>query len=270
MIKKIVLISLFASASAFAADVQISTVKELPPESSMPAGPEGEAIKLGRDIVNDTQTHAKQYIGNGLNCTSCHQLGGTKPGALPFPGLSGQFPQYNARAGKVITLQDRVNGCFSRSMNGKPLPFDSKEMTAIIAYMTWLSIGIPSGQQWHGRGAPKVDLTGLTPNLENGKKVYAAQCALCHGAEGAGLYVGDKPTFPALWGEKSFNVGAGMARLLTATPFVKANMPLSAPGSLSAQEALDVSAYFTTQPRPDFAPKVGDWPHGGRPKDARY
>ena len=174
MIKKTFLISLLASASAFAVDVQISTVKVLPPESSIPAGPEGEAIKLGRDIVNDTQTHAKQYIGNGLNCTSCHQIGGTKPGALPFPGLSGQFPQYNARAGKVITLQDRVNGCFSRSMNGKTLPFDSKEMTSIIAYMTWLSTGIPSGQQWHGRGAPKVDLTGLTPDLENGKKVYAA------------------------------------------------------------------------------------------------
>lgn len=270
MIKKTLLMALVACTSAFAADVQISTVKTLPSESSIPAGPLGEAIKLGRDIINDTQTHAKPYVGNGLNCTSCHQAGGTKPGALPFPGLSGQFPLYNARAGTVITLQDRVNGCFARSMNGKPLPLGSTEMTAVIAYMTWLSKDIPSGQQWHGRGAPKVDLVGLTPNVANGKKVYGAQCASCHGAEGAGLYTDGKPTFPALWGEKSFNVGAGMARLLTATPFVKANMPLTNPGSLSAQDALDVSAYFTTQPRPDLAAKAGDWPHGGRPKDARY
>lgn len=270
MIKKTLFIFLLAAATAFSADVQISTVKELPSESSIPAGPEGEAIKQGRDIINDTQTHAKQYVGNGLNCTSCHQTGGTKPGALPFPGLSGQFPQYNARAGKVITLQDRVNGCFSRSMNGKPLSLDSKEMTAVIAYMTWLSKGIPSGQQWYGRGAPKVDLTGLIPNVENGKKVFMAQCASCHGVEGDGLYTDGKPTFPALWGPKSFNIGAGMARLLTATPFVKANMPLNNPGSLSAQDALDVSAYFTTQPRPDLASKGGDWPNGGRPKDARY
>lgn len=270
MIKNTLLIALLASASAFAADAQVSAVKELPTETSIPAGPLGDAIKQGRDIINDTQTHARPYVGNGLNCTSCHQMGGTTPGALPFPGLSGQFPVYNARAGKVITLQDRVNGCFARSMNGKPLPPDSKEMTAVIAYMTWLSKDIPSGQQWHGRGAPKVDLTGLTPNLANGKKVFVAQCASCHGADGAGVYVNGKPTFPALWGERSFNIGAGMARLLTATPFVKANMPLNAPGSLSAQDALDVSAYFTTQPRPDLATKAGDWPNGGRPKDARY
>jgi thiosulfate dehydrogenase len=270
MTPKILLVLLLASASAFAAGVQISTVKALPADSSIPAGPEGVAIKLGRDIINDTLTQAKGYVGNGLNCASCHKAGGTTPGALPFPGLSGQFPQYNARAGKVITLQDRVNGCFTRSMNGKPLPLESQEMTAIMAYTTWLSKDIPSGQQWHGRGSPKVDLTGLSPNLENGKKVFAAQCAACHGATGAGLYANGKPTFPALWGDKSFNIGAGMARLFTATPFVKANMPLTSPGSLSVQDALDVSAYFTTQPRPDLASKSKDWPNGGRPKDARY
>lgn len=270
MIKVVLLGAILASANVFAAEVTISAVKQLPPESSIPAGPDGEAIKHGREIILDTQTHAKQYVGNGLNCTSCHQSGGIKPGALPFPGLSGQFPQYNARAGKVITLQDRVNGCFSRSMNGRPLPLDSKEMTSIIAYMTWLSKGIPSGEQWHGRGAPKLVLTGLTPNLENGKQVFVAQCAMCHGADGKGLYVDGKTTYPALWGEKSFNIGAGMARLLSAAPFVKANMPLTSPGSLSAQDALDVSAFFTTRPRPDLASKVDDWPNGGRPVDARY
>ena len=112
---------------------------------------------------------------------------------------------------------------------------------------------------------------GLTPNSENGKLIYAQQCAPCHGPEGQGLYDGEaKVVFPPLWGAQSFNIGAGMARLLTATPYVKSNMPKTAPGSLSAQDALDVSAYFTEQPRPDFKRKRMDWPLGGKPMDARY
>jgi thiosulfate dehydrogenase len=47
-------------------------------------------------------------------------------------------------------------------------------------------------------------------------------------------------------------------------------MPPNEPGSFSVQEALDASAYFTTQPRPDFAAKHRDWLNGGKPADARY
>ena len=74
---------------------------------------------------------------------------------------------------------------------------------------------------------------------------------------------------PALWGSRAFNIGAGMARLDTAAAFVKAKMPLGGV-TLSDQEAYDVAAYFTRQPRPDFKAKKGDWPNGGRPADARY
>lgn len=255
--------------TAIAAETQEFKV---PDESTIPAGPLGDSIRLGRNLVNDTVHYAKGYVGNGLNCTSCHQEGGTKAGASPFVGLATQFPAYNPRAGKVFTLQDRINGCFRRSMNGKELPLGSEEMTAMVAYMTWLSKDVPMGTKHvAGRGTPKVDFSALKVDLDNGKKVYAAQCAACHGADGQGMYdANGTPLFPAVWGEKSFNVGAGMARLYTAASFVKANMPQTAPGSLSAQDALDVSAYFTTQPRPDFPDKVHDWPKGGKPKDARY
>ncbi|MNY71350.1 hypothetical protein D3C86_2096700 [compost metagenome] len=41
-------------------------------------------------------------------------------------------------------------------------------------------------------------------------------------------------------------------------------------GGLSDQEAVDVAAWFSQQPRPDFPDKVKDWPNGGKPVDARY
>ena len=61
-----------------------------------------------------------------------------------------------------------------------------------------------------------------------------------------------------------------MARLNTAAAFVKSSMPLGQGGSLSDQEAFDVAAFFTRQPRPDFAGKLEDWPKGGKPDDVRY
>jgi cytochrome c len=44
--------------------------------------------------------------------------------------VSAFFPSYGARAGRAITLQERINGCFLRSMNGKPIPVESAEMKA--------------------------------------------------------------------------------------------------------------------------------------------
>jgi thiosulfate dehydrogenase len=101
---------------------------------------------------------------------------------------------------------------------------------------------------------------------------------VCHGADGEGLKRADgRLIFPPLWGDQSFNIGAGMARTYTAAAFVKRNMPIGfhekfplGQGGLSDQEALDVAEYFSHQPRPDFPDKVKDWPNGSRPADARY
>lgn len=240
-----------------------------PDEASIPKGPMGDAIKHGKALLTDTHKLLPNNVGNGLNCTSCHLNGGTTPYASPWVGLTGAFPEYRSRSGKIISLQERINDCFQRSMNGKPLAFDSAEMNDIMAYMKWLSTGVPTGTNVTGRGFEKID-TSLVPNREQGKAIYAAQCASCHGAEGQGT---KNPQggyfFPPLWGQDSFNVGAGMARLYTAAAFVKHNMPLGQGGTLSAQQAVDVAAYFTQQPRPDYAARVNDWPKGDRPKDAR-
>ncbi len=96
-------------------------------------------------------------------------------------------------------------------------------------------------------------------------------CASCHGKNGAGRgTLGTAEFVPPLWGEKAFNIGAGMARLNTAAAFIKANMPLGRGGSLEEQTAFDIAAYVIKQPRPDFARKQEDWPQGGKPPDARY
>ena len=46
-------------------------------------------------------------------------------------------------------------------------------------------------------------------------------------------------------------------------------MPLGQGNSLSAQQALDIAAVFTHQPRPPFAAAKNDYAGGKKPKDAR-
>lgn len=241
-----------------------------PAETSIPGGAMGESIKRGLKYLTLTKETLPAYVGNDLHCTSCHLNAGRTPHAAPWVGITGVFPEFRPRNAKVNILEDRVNDCFERSMSGKPLPMDSAEMRDIVAYMTWLSQGVPVGVEVPGRGFKKL-ATQPTPSEANGKLVYAAKCTVCHGDDGSGKAQPDGSyMFPALWGKKSYNIGAGMARLHTAASFVKHNMPLGAGNTLSDQEAYDVSAYFIQQARPDFAAKDKDWPKGGKPSDARY
>lgn len=241
-----------------------------PDPATIPDGPMGDAIRRGQTLVTRTREELPDHVGNGLHCSSCHLGGGTVANAGPWVGITGVFPEFRTRNAKVNVLQDRVNDCFERSMNGEPLPPASDDMTAIVAYMTWLSQGVPSGVPIEGRGFARIKAPA-TPDPSNGEKLYGERCAACHGADGQGLSGPDGAyLYPALWGDRSFNIGAGMARPDTAAAFVRWNMPLGQGGTLTDQEAYDLAAYFTTRPRPDFARKGEDWPNGGKPRDARY
>ena len=86
-------------------------------------------------------------------------------------------------------------------------------------------------------------------DVKSGAAIYSAQCAVCHGSNGAGNATAD---FPPLWGPTSFNDRAGMDRLMPG--FVHANMPLGHAGTLTDQQSADVSAYILSKPRPHLQP----------------
>lgn len=236
-----------------------------------------EQLVYGARLNIETRDLLPKNVGNALNCASCHLNAGTVADGSPYIGISAFFPGYAPRAGRTITLEDRINGCFLRSMNGKPLPLDSDELKAMVALFDWMRNETKPEDKVEGRGVGKVS-TDIIPNAENGKKIYSAQCALCHGSDGEGIKnAKGQWVYPPLWGDESFNIGAGMARTYTAAAFVKRNMPIAmhnkfplGQGGMTDQEAVDVAEYFSHQPRPDFAGKVKDWPNGKKPADARY
>ena len=249
---------------------------ETPRLANLLSAPNADQLVRGMRLNAETKALLPNHVGADLNCASCHLNAGTVADATPYVGISVLFPSYSARAGSVITLAQRINGCFERSMNGKRLAIDSPEMGAMIAYFEWMKGAANPQANVVGRGMGEID-TSLKPDRENGKKVFTAQCSVCHGANGEGLKdAAGRAVYPPLWGDRSFNVGAGMARTETAAAFVRHNMPVGfrenfplGQGGLSDQEAVDVADYFAHMPRPDFPGMVNDWPDGHKPKDAR-
>jgi thiosulfate dehydrogenase len=144
-------------------------------------------------------------------------------------------------------LQDRLNNCFKRSMNGKPLPNDSLEMEALLAYLAWISHEVMDALKLPWLGLDPVPSNHI-PDSVNGATVYLQNCQICHGTDGQGA-----PGAPPLWGPYSFNDGAGMNTLPMLSSFVWLNMPHGQP-SLTPEEALDVAAFVIGKPRPHFVP----------------
>jgi thiosulfate dehydrogenase len=213
--------------------------------------------------LRNTRDSLPLYVGNALSCVSCHPDDGTRAGVMPWVGVYARFPQYRSRAGGVQIIEDRINDCFKRSMNGRPLPVESSDMRDIVSYMAFLSLDYPVGSQVEGQGLSQ--LRPLQGDSARGAQLFAASCALCHGSDGAGSALA-----PPLWGPQSYNVGAGMARVRTAAAFIRTAMPQNAPGTLTEQQAFDLAVFINSQPRPDFVGKELDWPNGDPPPDVAY
>lgn len=236
-----------------------------PPVDAIPQGPLGESIRRGRELFLKTNELLPEYAPGNLTCSNCHLDEGRKLGAAALAGVAGRFPKYMERTGAVITLQDRVNYCFTRSLAGNRLPVDSAEMTDFMAYLAFLSEGAPARGKVPGVDIPTLD--GFVGDAANGEKLYTDKgCVTCHQVDGGGV----RGAFPPLWGPGSYSIGASMAREERAASFIRQFMPQTAPASLTPQEAFDLSAFINSHPRPDSPLKERDWPTGGAPKDVPY
>lgn len=218
------------------------------PKPAHPAAADTPSVlaQQGKLVFSFTHRYASPWMGNHLACTDCHLMDGTVDYASPLIDVANLFPSYSKRAGHDITLQQRIQECFVRSENGKPLPDDSLQMKALVAYIQFLSRNGVKGKPYKGRGL--VSLPKLTGNRKRGKRLYTAKCAACHQPDGAGI----PNAYPPLWGPGAYNDGAGMNRVPVLAAFIQHNMPRQRPGTLTAQQAFDIAAYVDSQPHPKF------------------
>lgn len=291
-----VAVALYAGPSVGHRNDVVTVPVQEPPPAGAPAplsermktprkpGPVHATAEYGRRLVAHTaellgpdQPDARlRYIGSRLNCGSCHLGTGTEPGTLNLLQTDEHYPRFSGRAGTQTDIEDRINECMQRSMNGKPLPMDSAEMIAMAAYLRSL------GAQYAATGTslrkaeepPPFKTPARAASPEAGGEVFKARCAQCHGADGLGLLAAtDKRKgylFPPLWGPDSFNDGAGMHRVLTAARFIKARMPLGE-ATLTDDEAFDVAAFINSQTRPAMPNLEQDYPDkSAKPVDNPY
>ncbi|MEO8563759.1 MAG: c-type cytochrome [bacterium] len=235
-----------------------------PADSAIPRGELGASIQRGLALIMHTTDSLPRYAPGNIQCASCHVDAGRRRDAASLIGVAARYPKYMDRTGAVIPIVDRVNHCVTRSLAGNRIPSESREMKDIVAYLTFLSTGVPPGSHVKGEGMPKMPR--LSGDTARGARIFTTTCALCHGAEGHG----NPPVFPALWGPTSYSIGASMAREERAATFIRHFMPQNKPGSLTDQQAYDVAAYIDSKPRPDSPQKERDWPKGGAPQDVPY
>lgn len=241
----------------------VSESLRVPPDSEIPNDALGAAIRRGRALLARTRESLPAFARSDLRCVSCHLKDGTQAWGITLVGVYSRFPQYRARNGMINLLEDRINDCFERSLNGVALPRDGQEMRDMMAYLAFISRGVAPPGEVPGMGIRT--LTPLEPDTMRGHTIFGETCARCHGPDGQGTGLA-----PPLWGPRSFTIGAGMARLRSAAGFIRDNMPNDRAVVLTDQQAFDVAGYVLSQPRPDFPRKVDDWPYGGRPPDVPY
>lgn len=246
-------------ASTFPEPQEGQLVFDPPGYDELPSGPLRDAILHGEELFTNTQAWKGEYTFGDLNCSNCHLDKGRMAFSAPVWVTAVTFPQYRGKNWKVNSMEERIMGCFTYSMNGVPPEPNSYDMTSMIAYISWLATGAPMyPDDIYGEGYGALDEPGDAPDYERGEAVYEADCAICHGPDGQGQEARGEVVYPPLWGDDSYNWGAGMSRVPTLAAFVKHNMPLGLPFTLSDQEAWDVAQFINSHERPQDPRYTGD------------
>ena len=124
---------------------------------------------------------------NGRSLAGCFPNGGRR--------IAGNYPQYDARLKRVVTLEIAINQCLKT--HAEPLfdPVDAKTMGVVTAYLRSLS----NGQKI----AVRVPLAA-EERFEQGRRLYFTRlgqrnyaCASCH-VQAAGRYFGDAALSPVI------------------------------------------------------------------------
>lgn len=107
-----------------------------PAGTSLATGDNAALIKEGERLWND-----KGLSTNSLSCQTCHQGNGAfnVSFAKPYPHF---VKMANARSGlKKIALDEMIQFCLMAPMATKPLPWDSRELAALTAYVREIQKG---------------------------------------------------------------------------------------------------------------------------------
>jgi sulfur-oxidizing protein SoxA len=107
------------------------------------------------------------------SCADCHG-----DARASMKGVAARYPAFNAARGGPVDLEQRINICRTEQQQSTPLPFESKELLALAAYV---------GRQSHGMPIEISDDEHTKPFLQSGRELFTRRqgqlnlsCAQCH------------------------------------------------------------------------------------------
>ena len=170
-----------------------------PSAASLPDTEFGKIVRQGEQIFLHTPQAAGKFVGNDLNCSSCHLDAGRR-------GLGAHVGRLCAVS--RIPSQERSRQYAGRAPAGLfPLQHERQAARRRRSRADRVAdLYVLAGQQGADRrdagrpGLPQATRAGAEGRLPAWRKVYAQYCAVCHGAEGQGQKNGKHWVFPALWG----------------------------------------------------------------------
>ncbi len=234
-------------------------------------GEQRALISYGHELI----AHTSKYLGpngtvakitNGMNCQNCHLNAGNQPWGNNYGAVYSTYPKYRDRSGKIESIYKRVSDCMERSLNGKAIDSNSREFTAMYAYIKYLGRDVEKNTKPNGSGIEKPNLLSRAADSSKGHVIYIAKCQICHGNNGQGqiLATNDEFVYPPVWGEHSYNDGAGLYRISNLAGYLKNNMPFLQTShqkpALTDEQCWDLAAFINSQPRPHMN-QSKDWPN---------
>jgi sulfur-oxidizing protein SoxA len=107
------------------------------------------------------------------SCADCHQ-----DAKVSMKGVAARQPAWDARAGRLLDLEGRINQCRTARQEAPALAPESEELLGLSAWVAYQSRGLPL----------KVDITGpAAAHFERGRMLYQRRigqvnlaCMHCH------------------------------------------------------------------------------------------
>ena len=161
---------LFHTAELSAADLRQSSYQLMSAENK--AMQDDPNLNPATFAILDGQSAWQEKLGSSNQaCASCHGNA-----AKSMQGVATHYPQLVE--GKLINLEGRINQCRIEKQKVKPLPYESKELLSLLAYISAQSKGMPI----QIKATPAIQ-----PYLDAGKRHFNQRmgqlnlsCRQCH------------------------------------------------------------------------------------------
>jgi L-cysteine S-thiosulfotransferase len=85
----------------------------------------------------------------GKSCADCHG-----DAAASMTGVAARYPAFDARVGRLLDLEGRINQCRVEHQEATPLAYESDELLALTAFIAKQSRGVPMDVATEGPARP--------------------------------------------------------------------------------------------------------------------